>query len=41
MRETESLLITAQNNARRISYTEEKIDNIQQDNMDRLCGDRN
>ena len=36
-KETESLLITAQNNAIRTNYVKAKIDNMQQNNKCRLC----
>ena len=40
-RETESLLIAAQNNARRTNHIKARIDKTQQNNRCRLCGDRN
>ena len=40
MRETESLLITAQNNAVRTNYIKTKIDKTRQNSRRRLCGDR-
>ena len=39
-RETESLLIAAQNNAIRINHIKAKIDKVQQNCKCRLCGDR-
>ena len=39
-RETESLIIAAQNNAIRINYIKAKIDKTQQNSKRRLCGDR-
>ena len=39
-RETESLLITAQDNVIRTNYIKSKIDKIQQNSKCRLCGDR-
>ena len=39
-RETESLLITAQNNVIRINYVKARIDKTQQNSRCRLCGDR-
>ena len=39
-RETESLLIPAQNNAIRTNYVKSKIDKIQQKSKCALCGDR-
>ena len=40
MRETESLLIAAQNNAGRTNHIKARIDKTQQNNKCRLCGDR-
>ena len=40
-RETESLLITAQNNAVRTNHINARIDKMQQNSKCRLCGDRN
>ena len=40
MRETESLLIAAQNNAVRTNHTKMRIDKTQQNSKCRLCGDR-
>ena len=40
MRETESLLIAAQNNAIRINQIKARIDKTQQNSKCRLCGDR-
>ena len=40
-RETESILIAAQNNAIRNNYIKAKIDEMQQNSKCRLCGDRN
>ena len=39
-RETESLLIAAQNNAIRTNHIKSRIDKTQQNNRCRLCGDR-
>ena len=39
-RETESLLIVAQNNATRINYIKTKINNTQENSKCKLCGDR-
>ena len=39
-KETESILITAQNNAIRTNYIKIKIEHTQQDNKCRFCGDR-
>ena len=39
-RETESLLIAAQNNAIRTNYIKARIDKTQQNSKCRLCGDR-
>ena len=39
-RETESLLIAAQNNARRTNQIKARIDKMQQNNKCALCGDR-
>ena len=39
-RETESLLITAQNNAIRTNHIKARIDKTQQNSRCRLCGDR-
>ena len=39
-RETESLLIVAQNNAIRTNHIKTRIDNTQQNSKCRLCGDR-
>ena len=39
-RETESLLIAAQNNAIRTNYVKARIDKTQQNGRCRLCGDR-
>ena len=39
-RETESLLIVAQNNTKRTNYVKAKIDKMQQNGICRLCGDR-
>ena len=38
-RETESLLIAAQNNAKRTNHIKVRIDNMQQNSKCRLCGD--
>ena len=38
--ETESLLITAQNNTLRTNYIKAKIDNMQQNSKSRLCRDK-
>ena len=40
LRETESLLIAAQNNAIKINHIKARIDKMQQNNKCRLCGDR-
>ena len=40
-KETESLLIAAQNNAIRTNYIKAKIDNAQQNSKCRLSGDKN
>ncbi len=40
MIETESLLIAAQNNARRTNHIKARIDKTQQNSKWRLCGDR-
>ena len=40
MRETESLLIAAQNNAIRTNHIKARIDKTQQNSRCRLCGDR-
>ena len=40
-REVESILIAAQNNARRTNHIKERVDKTQQDSRCRLCGDRN
>ena len=40
-RETESLLIAAQNNTIRTNYVEAKIDKMKQNSKCRLCRDRN
>ena len=40
LRETESLLITAQNSAIRTNHTKARIDNTQQNSKCRLCSDR-
>ena len=40
MRETESLLIAAQNNAIRTNHIKARIDKTQQNSKCRLCGDR-
>ena len=39
-KETESLLITAQNNKIRINYIKAKIDSSQANNKCRLCSDK-
>ena len=39
-RETESLLIAAQNNAIRTNHIKTRIDKMQQNSKCRLCGDR-
>ena len=39
-RESESLLIAAQNNAIQANYVKAKIDKMQQNSKGRLCGDR-
>ena len=39
-RETESLIIAAENNAIRTNYIKAKIDKTQQNSKCRLCGDR-
>ena len=41
MRETESLLIAAQNNALRTNYIKARIEKTQQNSKCRLCGDKN
>ena len=39
-REIESLLISAQNNAKKTNYIKAKINNVQQNSNCRLCGDK-
>ena len=39
-RETESLLITVQNNIRRAKYVNEKFDKMQQNSKCRLCEEK-